>query len=49
MVLQNCNKVLQELSIVEERIKQIETILEENSIDYDKEEMLKRIIISVVE
>ena len=49
MVIQNCNKILQELSVVEERIKQIEGYLDEASIEVDKEEMLKSLLKSYLE
>jgi hypothetical protein len=49
MVLQNGMKILKELTVVEERIKQLESFLDINSIEVDREEMLKSILDTYLE
>jgi hypothetical protein len=49
MVLQNSYKILKELSAVEERIKQLENFLDANSIEIEREELLKTIFNFYVE
>ena len=49
MVLQNCYKILKELSAVEERIKLLEDFLDSNSIEIEREELLKSLFNSYVE